>query len=71
MSIMPLIASAQGYWQQKVDTRIEVTLDDRKHILRGFEEITYTNNSPDTLKYIYLHLWPNAYQHDHTPFAEQ
>jgi len=71
MSIMPLIASAQGYWQQKVDTRIEVTLDDRKHILRGFEEITYTNNSPDTLKYIYIHLWPNAYQHDHTPFAEQ
>jgi hypothetical protein len=61
----------QVYWQQKVDTKIEVTLDDKKHMLRGYEEFTYTNNSPDTLRYIYIHLWPNAYKHDHTPYAEQ
>jgi len=65
------LSNAQNYWQQKVDTRIEVTLDDKKHFLHGFEEISYTNNSPDTLKYIYLHLYPNAYSHDHTQFAEQ
>jgi hypothetical protein len=61
----------QPYFQQRVDTRLEVRLDDEKHMLHGFEEFTYVNNSPDTLRYIYLHLWPNAYVHDHTPFAEE
>lgn len=64
-------AEAQDYWQQTVNTSIDVTLDDKNHMLRGFEEITYVNESPNTLTYIYIHLWPNAYKHDHTPFAEQ
>lgn len=64
-------AQAQHYWQQQVDMKIDVMLDDKKHFLHGYEEITYTNNSPDTLRYIYMHLWPNAYKHDHTAFAEQ
>ncbi len=63
--------SATPYWQQKVDTKLQVTLDDKRHVLLGYEELDYTNNSPDTLRYIYMHLWPNAYEHDHTPFAEQ
>lgn len=62
---------AQSYWQQKADTRIDVTLDDKSHMLRGHESFVYTNNSPDTLRYLYIHLWPNAYSHDHTQFAEQ
>lgn len=62
---------AQPYFQQRVDTKIEVTLDDKHHFLHGYEEMKYTNNSPDTLKYIYIHLWANAYKHDHTAFAEQ
>lgn len=70
VSIMPALAQ-QPYWQQTVNTQIEVTLDDKSHFLRGKEIITYQNNSPDTLRYLYLHLWPNAYKHDHTPFAEQ
>ncbi len=61
----------QTYWQQHVDTKIEVTLDDRANMLHGYEELTYTNYSPDTLKFIYIHLWPNAYKNDHTPFARQ
>jgi hypothetical protein len=64
-------AQAQQYWQQRVDTRMEVTLDDRQHMLYGHSAISYTNNSPDTLRYIYIHLWPNAYKHDRTAFAEQ
>jgi len=64
-------ASAQTYWQQRTDIKIEVKLDDKKHMLHGYEELTYTNNSPDTLRFIYLHLWPNAYKNDHTPFAKQ
>jgi len=62
---------AQPAWQQRVDTKIDVTLNDKKHFLDAYEEITYTNNSPDTLNYLYLHLWPNAYKNDHTPFARQ
>jgi hypothetical protein len=65
------LSAQTAYWQQEVNTKIEVTLDDEKHLLHGFETITYKNNSPDTLRYIYMHLWPNAYKHDHTQFAEQ
>lgn len=64
-------ATAQTYFQQKVDTRIDVRLDDQQHYLHGFEEFVYTNRSPDTLRYIYVHLWPNAYLHDRTAFTEQ
>jgi hypothetical protein len=62
---------AQAQWQQHVDTKIEVKLDDKDHFLHGFEEFTYINNSPDTLRFIYVHLFPNAYKNDHTPFAKQ
>jgi len=62
---------AQSYFQQKVATNISVRLDDRKHMLRGFESFHYTNYSSDTLRYLYIHLWPNAYGSDRTRFAEQ
>jgi len=62
---------AQPAWQQHVDTKIDVTLDDKKHFLRAYEELAYTNNSPDTLRFIYMHLWPNAYKDDRTPFERQ
>ncbi len=71
ISTLATVTNAQPAWQQRVDTRIDVTLDDNKHILRAYEEITYTNNSPDTLRYIYIHLWPNAYKNDHTPYERQ
>jgi len=62
---------AQPKWQQRVDTKIDVRLDDNSHFLHASEEITYINNSPDTLKFIYIHLWPNAYKNDHTHMARQ
>ncbi len=62
---------AQPVWQQRVDTKIDVRLDDRTNFLHAFEEFTYTNNSPDTLKFIYVHLWANGYKNDRTPFAKQ
>ncbi len=69
---LPLAARSQKpYFQQRVDTRIVVRLDDTKHLLHGFETLTYTNNSPDTLREIFLHLWPNAYRHDRTAFTAQ
>jgi hypothetical protein len=47
------------YWQQRVDYRIDATLDVSKPELRGRETIRYTNNSPDTLGYLWLHVEQN------------
>ena len=59
------------YFQQKVNYKIDVSLNDSSNTLEGFEVMNYTNNSPDTLTYIWLHLWPNAYKNDRTAFSEQ
>ena len=63
--------SQTAYWQQQVNYRIDVTLNDKDHSLDGFEKIDYTNNSPDTLHFIWFHLWPNAYKNDKTAFSDQ
>jgi hypothetical protein len=47
------------YWQQRVDYRIDATLDTDRHEVRAQEAITYTNNSPDTLTSIWMHLEQN------------
>ena len=62
---------AKSYWQQQVNYTIEVSLNDTEHTLDGFEKIEYTNNSPDSLDYIWFHLWPNAYKNDKTAFSDQ
>lgn len=59
------------YWQQNVDYRIAVQLDAKAKTLDGVETITYTNHSPDTLRFIWFHLWPNSYKNDKTAFSEQ
>lgn len=59
------------YWQQQVDFKIDVTLDDKSHSLDGFVKMDYYNNSPDTLHYIWIHLWPNAYKNDRTALSDQ
>ncbi len=59
------------YFQQKVDTYIEVELDDEAHFLRGFEKLIYHNNSPKKLDSILIHLWPNAYKNSQTELAKQ
>jgi hypothetical protein len=64
-------ASSQSYWQQQVNYNIDVTLDDTAHALDGFIKIQYNNHSPDTLSFIWIHCWPNAYKNDRTAFSEQ
>lgn len=61
----------ENYWQQEVNYTIHVSLNDREHTLDGFEKIEYTNHSPDTLTYIWFHVWPNAYKNDRTAFSDQ
>lgn len=65
------LTSFSQYWQQEVNYIIDVTLNDNEHTLDGFEKIEYTNNSPDTLRFIWFHLWPNAYKNDKTAFSDQ
>jgi len=62
---------SQSYWQQQVNYTISVSLDDKVHTLDGFEKIEYINHSPDTLHFIWFHLWPNAYKNDQTAFSDQ
>jgi len=52
------------YWQQKVDYKIDVTLDEEKRRITASEVITYTNNSPDTLKFLWLQLDQNRFRSD-------
>jgi hypothetical protein len=48
-----------AYWQQRVDYRIAATLDTARGEIRGRETIHYTNNSPDALGYLWMHLEQN------------
>ncbi len=54
-------APGHEYWQQRADHAIEVELDDETQHLYGSETITYTNNSPDTLPYLWVQIDPNIY----------
>ena len=64
-------AQQTRYWQQELDYQIDVTLDDRQHSLDGNLHLKYTNHSPDTLRFIWFHVWPNAYKNDRTAFTDQ
>ncbi len=65
------LAAFPQYWQQQVNFTIDVTLHDKDNTLDAFEKIEYINNSPDTLKFIWFHIWPNAYKNDKTAFSDQ
>ena len=52
------------YWQQRADYNIKCTLDEKNLLLTGSETITYTNNSPDPLTYIWLQLDENEHSTD-------
>jgi hypothetical protein len=50
------------YWQQRADYKITVALDTTAQSIRGAVQIRYTNNSPDTLRYLWLQLDQNLYR---------
>jgi hypothetical protein len=54
-------APGKDYWQQKADYDIKVELDDNKQRIEASEKITYTNKSPDALKYLWLQLDQNVF----------
>ena len=53
-----------GYWQQQVDYKIDAKLDEAKRRLSASQTISYANNSPDTLKYLWLQLDQNKHRPD-------
>jgi hypothetical protein len=64
-------AAGQTYFQQEVNYIISVKLDDEKHVLDGNISMEYINNSSDTLRFIYMHVWPNAYSSTESAMAKQ
>ena len=52
----------EGYWQQDVHYKIKATIDETTDVITGLEELTYTNNSSDTLYLVFFHLYQNAFQ---------
>jgi hypothetical protein len=57
-------APGHQYWQQKVDYRITAQLDETRRRLTGRETIRYTNNSPDSLPWLWLQLDQNIFRRD-------
>ncbi|HEU4853416.1 MAG TPA: M1 family metallopeptidase [Telluria sp.] len=57
-------APGHAYWQQRADYKIRTTLDEANRSISGSETITYYNNSPDTLDYLWLQLDQNIYRPD-------
>ena len=59
---MSVFGQSTSYWQQKVDYKMDIQMDVKTYKYTGKQELTYTNNSPDTLKRVFYHLYPNAFQ---------
>ena len=57
-------APGVDYWQQKADYKIKVAINDENQILTGAENITYYNNSPDVLTYLWVQLDQNMRAQD-------
>jgi hypothetical protein len=55
-------APGPGYWQQRADYTLKATLDTAAKRLTGTEQIRYTNNSPDTLRFVWMQLDQNLFR---------
>jgi hypothetical protein len=56
------VSAQADRWQQHIDYKINAALNVQTNIVKGTENIVYTNNSPDTLRKIYFHMYWNAFQ---------
>jgi hypothetical protein len=54
--------SQLNYWQQRVEYTMNAKLNDVNHHIDGTQKLVYYNNSPDTLRKVYYHLYFNAFQ---------
>jgi len=56
------VSAQADRWQQHINYNIKAALDVNTNIVKGTEDIVYTNNSTDTLRKVYFHLYWNAFQ---------
>ncbi|MCH5596951.1 M1 family metallopeptidase [Niabella ginsengisoli] len=71
LALTTTVFAQDKYWQQHVSYKMDVKLDDKVNTISGKEEVVYTNNSPETLDFIWFHIWPNAYKNDSTALFQQ
>lgn len=57
-----LLSSQPDRWQQAVNYKMDIDFDVKTHRFEGEQQLTYFNNSPDTLHSVYYHLYFNAFQ---------
>ena len=62
LSFGNIFSQSSGYWQQHVDYKMDVVMNVKNYQYKGTQELVYTNNSPDTLKRVFYHLFNNAFQ---------
>ncbi|NAS29397.1 M1 family peptidase [Flavobacteriaceae bacterium R38] len=62
-------APGKAYWQQRADYKIKAQLDEKNNILTGEETITYYNNSPDDLSYLWIQLDQNVNRKENEGFS--
>ena len=58
----PPAGDTVGYWQQRVAYRMTATLDEERGLAHGVADLTYVNQSPDTLRELYVHQHLNAFR---------
>jgi len=58
----PANGDTAGYWQQRADYAIIASLDDARGVVSAQGTLRYTNNSPDTLRALWLHQHLNAFR---------
>ena len=64
-------APGSEYWQQKADYEINIKLNDKDQSVQGNETISYTNNSPDALTYLWLQLDQNLFSKTSDTYATE
>jgi len=62
LSFGNLLAQSSTYWQQHANYKMDVVMDVKNYQYKGTQELVYTNNSSDTLKRVFYHLFNNAFQ---------
>lgn len=62
-------APGKDYWQQRADYKIKASIDEKTNVLSGEETVTYYNNSPDDLNYLWIQLEQNVNKKENPDFG--